>query len=299
MFRLAHISDIHLGPLPPVARRDLMSKRITGYVNWRRNRAHHYRRELTDGLIADLAARKPDHIAVTGDLVNLGLAEEFEMARRWLESLGPPDRVSVICGNHDAYVPGAFEAALATWQSWASDDTGRTIAGDDDYPVLRRRDGVSLIGCNSACPTPPFFATGRFSARQAEALAEILAEEGRQGRCRVVLIHHPPFRGATAFHKRLIGARRFRGVVARYGAELVLHGHTHLDTVRAIPGPNGTVPVVGVPAAGEAPGGHRPAARYNMFNIAQGPKGWSIAMQEYGVTDETGAIGLIAKRQLA
>ena len=39
MFRLAHISDVHLGPLPPVTYRQLASKRITGYINWQRNRS--------------------------------------------------------------------------------------------------------------------------------------------------------------------------------------------------------------------------------------------------------------------
>ncbi|TIO72439.1 MAG: metallophosphoesterase, partial [Mesorhizobium sp.] len=34
MLRLAHISDVHLGPLPDVTYRDLASKRVLGYVNW-------------------------------------------------------------------------------------------------------------------------------------------------------------------------------------------------------------------------------------------------------------------------
>jgi hypothetical protein len=38
MFTLAHISDIHLGPMPDLSILELMSKRITGYVNWHRNR---------------------------------------------------------------------------------------------------------------------------------------------------------------------------------------------------------------------------------------------------------------------
>ncbi|RVC83466.1 metallophosphoesterase, partial [Mesorhizobium sp. M4A.F.Ca.ET.022.05.2.1] len=41
MFRLAHISDVHLGPLPGVTYRELASKRVVGYVNWQRNRRRH------------------------------------------------------------------------------------------------------------------------------------------------------------------------------------------------------------------------------------------------------------------
>lgn len=299
MFRLAHISDIHLAPLPLVRRRELASKRITGYLNWQRNRARHHRKDTTSRLVADMLARDPDYLAVTGDLINLGLEAEMEAARAWLESLGSPQQISVVCGNHDAYVPGAFPKALAHWQPWVTDDTGRRIDDNEDFPVLRRRDGVSIISCNSARATMPFMATGYFRAPQARALGSILAEEGRHGRCRVVLIHHPPVRGATSFHRRLIGAGLFRNTVARHGAELVLHGHTHLDSVATIAGPAGPVPVVGVPSAGEEGSRNRPAARYNLFNIALGPRGWSIAMQEYGATGEATPVTLLSKRQLA
>ena len=39
MFRLAHLSDPHLGPLPKPKLRELASKRLTGYMNWRRGRS--------------------------------------------------------------------------------------------------------------------------------------------------------------------------------------------------------------------------------------------------------------------
>ena len=57
-------------------------------------------------IVADIKASSPDHLAVTGDLVNLALDAEIEMARYWLETLGSPHDVSVVPGNHDAYVPG-------------------------------------------------------------------------------------------------------------------------------------------------------------------------------------------------
>ena len=39
MITLAHISDIHLAPLPPVRFVDLLGKRITGFLNWKMTRA--------------------------------------------------------------------------------------------------------------------------------------------------------------------------------------------------------------------------------------------------------------------
>ena len=94
MFKLAHISDIHLSPLPAVRLHELISKRITGYLNWKLNRRGVMQDGILDGLIADIKQRNPDHIAVTGDLVNLALSKEFETSLAWLESLGPPADVS-------------------------------------------------------------------------------------------------------------------------------------------------------------------------------------------------------------
>src|SRR3954447_24850133 len=103
-FTLAHLSDPHLSPLPAVRFRDLAGKRALGYLNWTRNRHEFYKREVLDALVSDMQAQSPDHIAITGDLVNLGLEAEFLQVTEWLQSVGAPDRVTVVPGNHDAYV---------------------------------------------------------------------------------------------------------------------------------------------------------------------------------------------------
>lgn len=87
---LAHVSDVHLGPLPPFRTADLIGKRALGYVNWKRNRERIYSDAVRDALMVDLAAKAPDHIVVTGDLVNLALDGEFDNALAWLRALGPP-----------------------------------------------------------------------------------------------------------------------------------------------------------------------------------------------------------------
>ena len=76
--------------MPRARRRDLFGKRVLGYVNWHRGRKLVHRRDILDMLTQDIVERKPDHIAVTGDLVNLGLPEEFVLAAEWLRHLGPP-----------------------------------------------------------------------------------------------------------------------------------------------------------------------------------------------------------------
>ncbi len=279
MFRLAHLSDLHLGPLPELTYSDLVSKRITGYINWQRHRGRHIGSDTLARICDDLDRQSPDHVALTGDLVNLALDAEIELARQWLENFGAPDHVSVVPGNHDAYVPGAIDKACRAWGAWMTGDGANEPADSRAFPYLRVRSPVALIGVSTAQATAPFMATGFFRRPQADALSKLLAQAGAQGLFRVVMIHHPPVRGATAAFKKLNGIRLFQKTVAANGAELVLHGHTHLPTLNWIAGKDGAaVPVAGVAAAGQGAGGRRPPANYNLFEISGHPGAWRTTM---------------------
>src|SRR5436190_21574604 len=115
MFRLAHLSDPYRGPLPTIRIRQLASKRMFGFANWHRRTTFGYANSVVAALTADLAAKGFDHLAVTGDLTNLGLTGELAAARAWLSTLGGPGDVTVIPGNHDVYVPDAFSGVLSAW----------------------------------------------------------------------------------------------------------------------------------------------------------------------------------------
>src|SRR5712691_11671414 len=224
MFVLAHLSDPHLGPVPAARLRELAGKRMLGLLNWRRKRGAVHRPEVLDALVRDLAALPVDHIAVTGDLVNLALAAEFAPARQWLARLGPPERVTVVPGNHDAYVRETAAHPARHWGDYMRGDVGATAAPDSPlpFPFVRRRGPAALIGLSTAVPTAPFMATGRLGADQLTRLAAALDGLGREGLFRVVLIHHPPGSSLADRFKRLVDAGPFRRVVARHGAELVL-----------------------------------------------------------------------------
>ncbi|WP_037546924.1 metallophosphoesterase family protein [Stappia stellulata] len=278
MFRLAHLSDPHLGPLPDTRIRELLSKRVIGYVNWHRSRARTMTATWLDGLVDDIQTVAPDHIAVTGDLVNIALDLEISAARHWLDALAPPDIASLVPGNHDAYVPGALRRAVHAWSPYMTGDGNHEPA----FPFVRRRGDVAIVGVSSARASGPWFATGRVGSRQAKAFRAALERLGDEGAFRVVMIHHPPQRSATGWHKRLTDASRVRAAIKRAGCELVLHGHTHLATHVEIDGPNGPVPVIGVPSASNAPGHKRPAARYNLFSISGTPGNWQCEMEERG-----------------
>jgi 3',5'-cyclic AMP phosphodiesterase CpdA len=286
MFSLAHISDIHLAPLPHVRKRDLISKRITGYANWHINRSKLHGADALSILISDIKAHNPDHIAITGDMVNLALGMEFDATRRWLDLLGPSDQISVVPGNHDAYVPGALLKAHRAWGSYMPAATINAISSQDvdsGFPFVRRAGPLAIIGVSSAVASAPLLSTGRFRDDQALRLRAILNSTFKEGLFRVILIHHPPFRYDGDVAKRLYGIRLFQSVVKEAGAELVLHGHTHMPSFQRIGDGKTAIPVVGVPSASQSPDGHRPAARWNAFHISGDQARWNCQWVERGI----------------
>jgi 3',5'-cyclic AMP phosphodiesterase CpdA len=270
-FVLAHLSDPHLGPLPPPGVRELASKRLIGYINWRRTRHRIHRADALDAITRDLRGQRPDHVAVTGDLVNIALPAEFVHARRWLEGLGLPADVSVVPGNHDAYVAAA---GLHRDQHWSPYMTGDAPDATAAFPYLRRRGPVALIGVSTAIATPPFMATGRLGEQQIARVAEMLSALRTADLFRVVMIHHPPIAPPSAHHKRLIDARAFRQAIATVGAELIIHGHDHVHALASIEGNGGRVPVVGVPSASASASIKHHAGAYNLYRISGGSGGW-------------------------
>ena len=180
MFTLAHLSDPHL-PMPPARAVELLGKRATGYVNWWRRRAHLHVPEALAGIVADITPQKPDHIALTGDLVNISLPTEFTRAAEWLKQLGGPQDVTVIPGNHDVYVATAWPESLGLWGAYIAGD-GQPPASDFDvFPTLRRRGPVALVGLSSGVPKPPLFATGTLGEAQIAKAEKLLADLGREG----------------------------------------------------------------------------------------------------------------------
>ena len=291
MFHLAHISDVHLSPLPPVSAGELFSKRITGYLNWRMNRAKTHGANILEPLMADIAAAKPDHIAISGDLVNLALNAEFDASLDWLNSIGTGAHISVIPGNHDAYVPGALTKACAMWRDYMKSDSETK-----GFPFVRHRGPVAIIGASSAFPTLPFMASGFFGMKQAKRLAAHLSEAKARGLFRVVMIHHPPFRYTHDTFRRLHGISLFQKTVLEAGAELILHGHTHLASFNQIGQGDTAIPVIGVPSASQTFGGHMPAARWNGFAISGEAGAWNCLWSERGITDNNASIQAISER---
>jgi 3',5'-cyclic AMP phosphodiesterase CpdA len=281
-FTLAHLSDPHIPPLPAPRASELIGKRMLGYLNWTRNRHKIHRRDVLDAIVADMQAQRPDHIAVTGDLVNLALEAEFAPARAWLESVGPPDRVTLVPGNHDAYVRATQRRFAETFGDYMRDDAA--LAGS--FPFLQRRGPLALIGVSTAVPTAPFMATGWLGQAQIDALDRMLAALSGQQLFRVLLIHHP-LRSKHGY-KRLTDSEALQAVLKRHGVELILHGHDHIHSTMWFDGPRDRIPAIGVPSASSMADGHRPAAAYNLLAIERDGDAWRCMQSVRGFGDGVG-----------
>ena len=273
----AHLSDLHLSAPSALTGREWLSKRALSLLSWQRKRRHEHRPEVLAALRADLAADPPEQILISGDLTQLGQPGECTQGRRWLEALGSPERIGLVPGNHDCLIAAPWAATLGQWQPWLAGDA--TPATDPaPFPSLRRRGAVAFVGLSSAVPTAPLRATGRLGAAQLDRFEELLTQTGRLGLFRVVYLHHSPVPGADRWRKRLVDAPALAAVIARSGAELVLHGHHHRSRDAWLDGPLGRIPVHGV-ASASALGVHGEAAGYSRYRLWPEAEHWRIELE--------------------
>jgi 3',5'-cyclic AMP phosphodiesterase CpdA len=271
MFRLAHVSDPHFRSFAGARLGEFLNKRAVGALNIAVNRRRKHKMELLDALGEDLRAQRPDHVALTGDLSNVAIEGEWRQALRWIAATGTaPDAMTIIPGNHDAYVADvverrAFETLFADYQS---SDVAQTAPAT--YPFVRFRGPLALVAINSCVPTGDLGAWGTIGEAQLARVEALLGAPGLSGKARVVLLHHPPVKLKGGEERNLKDRDAFAAVLARAGAELVLHGHDHRDETAALPGPDGRpIPIVGAGSASYA-GSAEKRARYNVYEFEGG-----------------------------
>lgn len=267
---VAHCSDLHLLSLEGARPRDFLGKRLTGGLNLLLNRGGEFSTEVAITLMRDVSAQGAEHLLVSGDLTNLALPSELALARRVLAELKlPPSEVTVVPGNHDAY----------TEEVVRRDDFGRLmlpflrgdLQGASGFPFARLRGELAVIALTTAVPTAPLIATGRVGRGQLQALERLLDSAECRARFRLVVLHHPPHDRHVHWHNRLLDAGELRAVLARSGAELVVHGHQHRFLRLALDGPSGPIPSIGV-GSGSWLSPRDPArrAQYNLYRIEAG-----------------------------
>ncbi len=258
----AHLTDPHMTSPDGAPTRSLLNKRALSLLSWRRHRRHVHDPGLLERLIADLRAQRPDHLAITGDLTQLGLPQECRAARAWLDSLAPSERVSLVPGNHDSLVSAPWRETIGLWDDFLF-PTGPDGDRPGDFPTLRVCGPVAFIGLSSACPTPPLLATGRVGADQRDRLSRLLDSTGRSG--------------TYKWRKRLVDAPDVAAAIAASGAELVLHGHTHRIASHSIVRPAGArIPVVGLASASAREDDEERRARYSLWSVHAAGQGFEL-----------------------
>jgi 3',5'-cyclic AMP phosphodiesterase CpdA len=281
---LAHISDPHISCMNAITTRDLLGKRLLGFLRWKLHRGSRHGDGILSALQTDLSKTKPDHIAVTGDLTHLSLPAEFKKAKEWLESLGSPSQVTVIPGNHDTYVHTDWHETMARWTEYMISDTvtdrERTIENVDQiFPSLRIRDCVALIGVCTAQPCAPHLAVGSIGELQLHRLGKILSQTASQKYFRVLLVHHPPVPGMVSWRKRLTDAAALQPLIADFGAELIFHGHAHREHKSYMKASFGSVPVMSAPSITALAHLQDRRARYYIYHISRDAGGWNVRRQ--------------------
>ena len=269
MFTLAHVTDWHATDPRGAGWKPLLGKRAFGWLSWKLRRGRAHRPEVLAALTRDLGRQAPDHIAVTGDLTHIALPQEFAQSAQQLRDLAEPSRIALVPGNHDRYVR---VSSSESWDRWApfmvSDGAPDSRAPlPTEWPTLRVRGEVALIGTCSAVATPWFQASGRLGDAQLDRLEALLFELGERDLFRVVLVHHPPLDRDRSSRRRLLDAPRLREILSRAGAELVLHGHRHRTRIQVLPGPRGPIPVVGARSSTDVGEQQDKSAQYHLYRI--------------------------------
>jgi 3',5'-cyclic AMP phosphodiesterase CpdA len=295
MFRLAHVSDPHFQCFQLGSVWQLLGKRAVGAVNLLVRRRFKHRMDLLQALLADLRSRSFDHLALTGDLCNVALDSEWQAALRWIEATGlAPEQLTIIPGNHDAYVPDVverrtFETLFHRYQ------TADLRVGEATYPFVRLRGEVALVCASTAVPTGDLGAWGCIGEEQLGRLEALLLSPEVKSLRRVLLLHHPPQVNRHGEDLNLRDRQALQALLARTGADLVLHGHDHRDFWKDLPGPGGSrIPVVGIGSASYA-GGLKKRSRYRIFELY----GAAITAVTYVHDEASGKYVEFERRQVA
>lgn len=291
--RLAHCSDLHLLSHDGAKLLQFVNKRWIGAMNLLSSRSRHYHTDAFEDMVADLNEQRVDHVLCTGDVTNLAFAQEFAYAKQRFDALALGTQgVTVVPGNHDAYVAEGIGHFLATfadycrtdagweWPEVAAEAVGAGNAGDKpgtsdsrlQWPIVRVRGELALIGLSTSRATPWFTAHGTVGPVQLDRLRKALTDPRLAGKARVVAIHHPPAgKRATSKVRGLRDHEAFAAVLAECGAELVVHGHEHRDLREQLPGPTqAAIPVLGVPSGTYEAGKPELTGRYRIIEIDNG-----------------------------
>ncbi len=229
--RFAHLSDIHVTANSSWTKRDIFSKRFTGWINLKLfGRGFRFRNttEILVSLMKDIKSQLIDSMVFSGDATALGFEEEMAKAAALLE-LDKPDVLPglAVPGNHDYQTASCaasnhFENHFSPWQK------GLRIE-NHIYPFAKKVGNIWVIAVNSSTPNSlPWDARGCVGGEQLQRLKMLFDKLDNSRR---ILVTHYPVKIANGKRERKIRALRdldsLLQIAARGKVSLWLHGHRH------------------------------------------------------------------------
>jgi 3',5'-cyclic AMP phosphodiesterase CpdA len=284
--RIAHFSDLHLLSLAGVGPHRFLNKRLTGYANLRLKRGSIHRSSYVRAIAKEIYRHSVDHVVITGDITNLALQPEFELAREVLrDDLGlDASHVSIVPGNHDLYTLGSqreqrFAAYFADYIASDLPSLGVNVPAGR-FPFVKLRGPVAIIGLSSAIARLPFVAAGHLGKPQLDALTRILAHGEIRSRTVVLALHHPIHNPPSRMKALLEGLSDAPSLIAcLQGVErgLILHGHLHRRVQQELATREGSLTSVGATSASLH---HENEARFAGYNVYEVDDGGRVARIE-------------------
>jgi len=260
---LAHLTDIHVAD-----ERD--------YDDAWKAKVRKHSEALLERLLRDLAAFRPDHVVLTGDITQTSRSAEFERARAHIDAHLPGIRVTALPGNHDRWSGDALRHFERHFGDLAACDLGGRgfpfchLAGDD----------VALVALDSSPWVPdadPAEVKGFVDPAQLERLRTLAADPRLRSRLLVVLIHHHlrlSLEDEQAADPKdptpLVNAGEVLAALQAAKVGLVLHGHRHKQMRLELVLGDRAVPVLCPGSATRVD--HRPerTGRYGLYRIEEG-----------------------------
>jgi 3',5'-cyclic AMP phosphodiesterase CpdA len=274
--KIAHFSDLHLLALDGVPAWRFLNKRVTGMANLRLKRASIHRSEYVRAIAREVGSSSIDHVVITGDLTNLALESEFELARDVIERDLALDasRVTIVPGNHDVYTRGAFRSHRFEryFAPWLVSDLPeiRSSAPQTAFPVVKLRGPAAIVALSSAVPRLPLVAAGHLGHAQLELLARILDHPEVKRRFLVLALHHPaahPWSAAKAYLEGLRDAGALLSLLDPLRSGLLLHGHLHRRIQRSLPTRAGEIEQLGATSASLHHAAPERMAGFNVYEL--------------------------------
>lgn len=264
--RIGHLSDIHVPAIQSLPLRDVFSKRITGFLNFKLKRQKEYDVRVLQTAVQRLIEARVELVIISGDLTNLAYRQEFERAYTLLQPLSDA-RIPwlVVPGNHDRYLSSAIDGRM---EEIFANHLGDSLSDVDAYPWLSFQPGATIIGLNSAVANAPFQAWGHVSDQQLHAVEAATARIQSAAQPIVLVVHHHLGKAPNKDNDTNRNLRNSDAVLAlaqKLGVQLVLHGHNHFLDIRDM---NGVRVFAASSGISNQEGEHRSAGQVAIHTVA-------------------------------